>query len=423
MKKLGRLLLLSIILPGVSSCMEMTRQDNYSEPGATLSRPAECLVENPKPSVLCAEVPTPLFDAKGDLWLTWAQGEHVYISKTGGAGLHPGEPVRVTDKAYRVDKNGENRPKAAIAPNGEVYVSFTAKGEKKFTGVVYFSRSEDGGKTFSAPVPISDEATPSSQRLEVIKVAPDGRLFMAWVDKRDTFTAEKNETEYRGASIYFIISDDGGRTFTANRKAVDNSCECCRIALDINPEGNAELVWRHVFEPNIRDHAIKTINRDGTLGPAVRLSIDQWEIDGCPHHGPSLSINDKGVRHVAWYTLGKAREGLFYSHSNDGGKSYSEPLGFGRMDQMASHPYVLSVSERTFIAWKEFTGRESEFLVMQSADGGHTWSTPLSVARSAGGSDHPRLINDGKWLYASWGTALEGWRLFKVAPLGMERPR
>lgn len=417
MNRIIFILLTTVLLVG-SADRATAQHADHSTPGVKKSRPAECLVENAKPFVLCAEVPTPSFDAKGNLWLTWTQGGHIYVTRADHDGQPLGEPVQVTDKAYPIDKNGENRPKSIIAPNGEVYVTFTAKGTKKYTGVVYFSRSDDGGGTFSIPVPITDEAESSSQRFDIMKVSPDGRLFIAWIDKRDAFAAKNAKAKYRGAAIYYVLSSDGGRTFSANFKAADNSCECCRVAMDIDPQGNAVIVWRHVFEPNFRDHAVATLNGEGSHSTPVRLSVDQWALDGCPHHGPSISITETGVRHVVWYTAGKMRKGLFYTRSDDGGKTFTEPMGFGRRLQHAAHPYVLADGKRVFTAWKEFNGQESEFYISQSADGGRSWSMPLRVAGSAGGTDHPVLIQDGKWLYASWGSDLEGWRLFRVAPLG-----
>ena len=157
------------------------------------TRPAQCLQANAKPSLLCAEVPSPQFDANGTLWVAWTQNDHVYVAHSQDGAKTSSIPVRVTPTPLSIDKNGENRPKVAPAPNGDLYVSFTAKGKKKYTGVVYFSRSLDGGKTFSNPMPVSDEAVPTSQRFDAMQVGPDGRIYVAWLDKRDLVAAKMNK--------------------------------------------------------------------------------------------------------------------------------------------------------------------------------------------------------------------------------------
>lgn len=379
---------------------------------APVVNPAECLLANARPSVLCAEVPTPFVDATGRWWLAWTQQGHVYVASRDVLENGFQTPVRVTPTPLKIDKNGENRPKVVIAKNGDAYVSFTAKGKRKYTGVVYFSRSIDGGKTFSAPRPISDEAVSGSQRFEALGVTSSGRIYLAWLDKRDLFAAKAAKRKYRGSGLYYTWSDDRGATFAANTRAADHSCECCRTAMAFDGE-TPVVAWRHIFPPNLRDHALMRLGEDTQ---PMRLSIDNWAIDGCPHHGPAISITGKGVQHVVWYTAGKVRSGQFYARSGDRGKSFSEPLKVGNADNQASHPYVLAVGDSVFLAWKEFTGEASELYVMQSADAGRSFSAPLRVAYSNGPADHPFLVSAGGWVHASWASTIEGWRSFRLAP-------
>lgn len=376
-------------------------------------RPAPCRTADAAPAPLCAEVPTAFVDAKGTWWLAWTQGGHVYVATAGGPDKPFSSPVAVTPSPMRIDRNGENRPKVAVDADGTVYVSFAAKGERKYTGVVYFSRSLDGGRTFTAPRPVSDAAKPSSQRFDSLAVTPKGRVYLAWLDKRDSFAAEAANRPYRGIGVYYTWSDDGGRTFAPNTRAAEHSCECCRTALAFDGEVPV-AVWRHVFEPNHRDHAVMRLEPGAK---PVRLSEDRWAIDGCPHHGPAIAIADDGTYHVVWYTGAERRSGLFHARSDDGGRTFSRPFGFGDADAQASHPHVLAVGEAVFVAWKESTGDATEVYVMQSADGGRSWSVPLRAAHTDGPGDHPFLLRADGWVLLSWGTMAEGWRAVRVAPL------
>ena len=57
-------------------------------------------------------------------------------------------------------------------------------------------------------------------------------------------------------------------------------------------------------------------------GAVARASFDDWQINACPHHGPSLSVGPDGVRHLAWYTGdGKAGGGVFYARAEAGDRS------------------------------------------------------------------------------------------------------
>ena len=58
------------------------------------------------------------------------------------------------------------------------------------------------------------------------------------------------------------------------------------------------FMWRHVFEPNERDHALTRLKPDGQVESVQRATFDRWKVDGCPHHGPSLVVDEQGVRHA-----------------------------------------------------------------------------------------------------------------------------
>lgn len=383
---------------------------------------SECVDPQAKPSPRCAETPTPLFDAEGRLWLIWTQNGHMYVAGSEDGGSAFAAPARVTPKPLSIEKNGENRPKAAVAPDGSIYVTFTVTGEQKYSGIVYFSRSSDGGKSFSEPAAVTDEDKPVSQSFETLNIGADGRIHIVWIDKRDREAAKREEKKYAGSAIYYAYSDDGGKSFSTNKKLADHSCECCRIATAIDGAGSPVIVWRHIFGKNIRDHAVMKLTADGSPGRLARVSEDNWALDGCPHHGPAIAVGADDVFHVVWFTDGEARKGLFHARSEDGGNTFSEPFGFGDRADKAAHPDVLAAAGRVFTAWKEFNGEISEVLIMESEDNGRTWSKPQRIATSADASDHPLLIHDGRFVYVSWATRAEGWRLFKAATIGKAAP-
>jgi hypothetical protein len=134
----------------------------------------------------------------------------------------------------------------------------------------------------------------------------------------------------------------------------------------------------------------------------------------CPHHGPSLAISQNGTYHVTWFTNGKARKGLFYAHSRDGGKTFSAPLAIGDAKRSPSRPFVLAGSHGLTIAWKEFDGERTTVKLMTSSDDGETWTKPKTVAETTDTSDHPLLVNDGRRTYLSWMTKADGYRFIPI---------
>jgi hypothetical protein len=113
---------------------------------------------------------------------------------------------------------------------------------------------------------------------------------------------------------------------------------------------------------------------------------------------------------VTWYTSGKVRKGLFYARSQDGGRTFSNPLPVGRADSGPSRPYVLAGPQGTAMIWKEFDGEKTTVNLMTSHDDGITWSTPTTIAKTADTSDHPLLVSDGRRVFLSWMTKADGYR-------------
>lgn len=350
------------------------------------------------------------FDKKGRLWLASIRDKHVYVSYSDDNGATQSTPVKVNAEPESILGDGENRPKI-IVRKGVIYVSYTQGLEKPMAGHIRFSRSADGGKTFSAPITVNDNPEIISHRFDSLAVNSKGQVYLAWLDKREQGIAEKKGEKYNGSALYYAMSDNGGTSFRPNAKAADHVCECCRTAMAIDTDDQPVVIWRHIFDNNIRDHAL--VKLDGKMAPS-RLSNENWNIAACPHHGPSLSIDADGVYHAAWFSNAPDMRGLFYAHSADQGKSFSKPISFGNLNAQPARPYVLSLGKRVLIVWKEFDGEATGIHLIQSGDGGRLWSERIKIATTADTSDHPMLAANGEKAYLSWNTLKEGYRLFAL---------
>jgi len=354
---------------------------------------------------------TATFDAQGRLWLAAVKDGHVMVSRSDDRGKSFGAPVTVNPEQEFIAADGENRPKIFVGSNGTVFISYTQPLETPFSGNVRFSRSVDGGKSFSAPVTVNDNLDPITHRFDAMGINGRGQVYIAWLDKRDSAAAAAKGEKYSGIAVYQAISEDEGRSFHPNTKVADHTCECCRIAMAMDTDGYPVIAWRHIYDTNIRDHAL--VRLDGRMAP-VRLSHENWNIAACPHHGPSLSIASDGVYHATWFSGAPERQGLFYAHSADRGKTFSAPLNFGNPGAQPAHPYVFSLGNRVHLVWKEFDGESTAILGMRSDDGGKSWSAPEKLAATSDVSDWPLLIGTDNRVYLSWNTKNEGYRLIEI---------
>lgn len=352
-----------------------------------------------------------VFAADGSLFVATKQGDHVMVYRSADAGRTWSAPTAVNAQPEPISADGENRPKIAFAADGGLLVSWVHPFPKPNTGSVRFARSDDGLR-FSPPVTVHQDTTIITHRFESMLTLPNNRVILAWIDKRDLESAKAAKKPYPGAAIYAAISNDGGRSFLPEYKLADQSCECCRVTSAIDRDGAPLFMWRHVYAPNERDHAITRLKPDGTAERVMRATFDRWKVDGCPHHGPSLVVDEKGTRHAVWFNQKDGEGRVFYGRLEfladvkvDGQRTVGGPS--------ASHADIAAAGGKLAIAWKEFDGERTQLRAMVSADGGHSF-TDIALAVTDGASDQPRVIRRKDQLFTFWRTEKEG---FRVIPM------
>jgi hypothetical protein len=258
------------------------------------------------------------------------------VSRDAGAAFSPAVRVNATPGSARV--SGEQPPRVALVPrpgkDPQIVVVWTGSG---LAGTRLVSaRSDDAGRTFSAEsqVPGSDAA--GNRGWESTAVEPSGRVDVLWLDHRAAAASSADMSHHMDHAASAPMQADsvaraqlsklyfGALDGSANGRAIAGGvCYCCKTALAATA-GGLLAAWRHVYPGNIRDIAF-AMSKDGgrTFSTPVRVSQDQWAIDGCPENGPALAADSKGRIHVVWPTFVPASSGsgelaLFYAMSADG---------------------------------------------------------------------------------------------------------
>jgi hypothetical protein len=353
-------------------------------------------------------------DAQGAIWTVSKQvdgtAQFLILQKSDDGGASWSAPARILSEPEPIAADGESRPKLVLGAHGEFYVSYSKPLAKPYTGDVRFIRSLDGGHTFSAPITVHADRAIITHRFDAMTVDPQGRIYVAWIDKRDVEQARARQQDYTGAAIYYAVSDDRGASFRGDYKVAEHSCECCRIALTTDADGKPMAMWRHVFDTNVRDHALAELTPSGAVAAPVRASFDDWHVDACPHQGPALAYAPDGTRHQAWFTI-KGDDGGVYYASAPPGKPLGSPVKLG--SDQADHA-AIAVDGRTIVlAWRQFDGEATAILGRVSRDGGKRWRE-AELARTAQASDHPQLLRGRNGIMLVWRTQAEGVRVVPV---------
>ncbi|MGH8557901.1 MAG: sialidase family protein [Methylococcales bacterium] len=345
------------------------------------------------------------FGPDGRLWRIVPEKQHVYVDFSTDLGKSFSPPALVNKESQRIKASGENRPGIAVDRSGRIFVAYAAEGDQPL--VVYSSVSDNHGQSFSTPSPLSGKAPEANSYQAKLALSPFGQVHAFWHDERD-------RTDWRklGNAIYYTTGAPGG--FDSNaRKLADSLCDCCRIAAAFDPNDMPVVLTRFIYPGDIRDHGLIRMNKDSGEPSFRRVTYDQWHIEACPEHGPAITISDDRY-HIAWFTQGTARQGLFYANSSNRGEGFSEPMAFGNPDRLPGHPDISARGNQVVLAWTEYDGVKTQLKIMQSDDGGQGWSAAQTIAEAVAETDFPFLLRSDQGIFVSWNCKAEGYRLISL---------
>jgi hypothetical protein len=343
---------------------------------------------------------------------------YAIVSRDGGRRF--ADAVRVNAVAGEARLGGEFPPRVVLTPargDGDpgLAVLWTSRGT---TTDIKLSRSDDGGRSFAAPVVLQAQGAAGDRGWQSLAADPEGAVHAAWLDHRGLAVARtaRGTPASHGSGSHdpvamavrsgFYFATAGG----PEREISKSVCYCCKTALAAGPGGLIVGAWRHVYPGSIRDIAV-AVSRDGgrTFTPPARVSDDGWAINGCPDDGPAVAVDGSGTIHVAWPTVlqGTEPEGaIFYAASRDG-VTFTPRLRIPTATRRPTHPQLVVLDGgRVAVAWDERRdGRSVASLRVVSRTGAGQPAIGPSVAVSPDGdASYPVLAATDSGVVAVWTT-------------------
>lgn len=336
------------------------------------------------------------------------RGMGANYSSNGGANWSATFDIMVNSN---VDKNLACSDDASASPYyGNSYMAYTV-----FAGVAgngRFSRTTDGGVTWSVPIILN--TTPASHFAQGhdCKVGPTGNVYVVW-------TAGSSTPPYTEDFVGFAKSIDGGVTFTPTENAYDvNGSRSASYngwairtngfpRIDVDKTGGSRNGWIYIvtsefnLPPAGTDADIvlhRSTDAGATWSAGIKVNQDALN-NGKVQFFPAVRVDQGGGVNVTYYdnrdfpSVGDSCS-VYLSRSTDGGTTWTDvevadhhfrPKLLPGINTMGDYIGITSTANKIWVAWMDdktgFAGTQFNIWV------GYVSYTPVGIT---GNSEIPK---------------------------------
>jgi hypothetical protein len=273
-------------------------------------------------------------------------------------------------------------PQVAVDATGNIYAVW--EDDTANNSNILFTRSTDGGATFSAPRNLSNSAGWSfGPRL---LVDSQDHINVVWVDPTPG-----------NQDIFFSRSADGGTTFSIPQNLSHDPADSGNPQIAADSSGNISVVWEN---DDVTNGVLFTHSTDGTTFSApVNLATNP-----SGSFGPQIAVGADGSINVAWEDDFNFQSDISFSRSTDKGATFSTPKN---LSSNAGNSFVaevaVDVSGNIYVVWMDNTPGNYAILLSRSADQGATFSSPKNLSNSPGDSGNPQVgVDANGGTYVVW---------------------
>ncbi len=239
--------------------------------------------------IATGEMPNAVNDGMGNLHLVYGNGDSILYTQSTDRGKSFSTPalVAIVPELFATSMRG---PQIAFSKKG-----LTILASDKTGNIYAYEKNETGNWTKTSRVNDLDSVAKEG----FVSLAGDGnRLFAIWLDLRGN----------KHNKIVGAASDDGGRTWSANRiiyTSPDSSvCECCKPSVALKGDKVA-IMFRNWLNGNRDLYIMESTDGGNHFQPAQKLGYGSWALNGCPMDGGGLVINKNQVAETIWNRKGK----------------------------------------------------------------------------------------------------------------------
>jgi predicted RNA-binding protein with PIN domain len=288
---------------------------------------------------------------------------------------------------------------------------------------IFFTKSTDGGATFSKPINLSNNIGDSyNQEITVF----ENNVYVVWQDHQDSSSGSKSSS-----SIFFKSSTDGGATFGSLKNLSTNEGALSLSLSSSYPKvaayrGNVYVVWDHtdnnVDSKNSNTNSsiffTKSADNGDTFGEVIRLNYNEKSGE------PQIAAYENNV-YVVWGSSlvsssspssnnknSSTNSSIFFTKSADNGDNFIHPLLITDKFKNLINVEIVEYTNTLYIAWdgsSSITNTNSskienggDIFMTKSTDKGTTFIDAKNLSNNNGVSECPSIAISGNNRYLVW---------------------
>jgi hypothetical protein len=399
MKLRNCLLLIAAI--SVLSCHQ-NRTETKPSP-STAARLALTIQSVESPSGIDSREPELTTTPDGRVILSWVETVNDYYSLRYAIGTSAGwSQASIVSEGWNWFVNWADFPSVIGLKDGSLAAHWLVKSSGgKYAYDVNVAHSKDG-KTWSKPVVPHTDHTPTEHGFVSLIPLPDNRVGVIWLDGRqmkDVNEETEHMPSHANMTLRYATIDDQGN-LSEESELDERVCECCQTSATQTSEGII-AVYRNRSDQEIRDIYFVKGQQQKWSSPRP-VHNDNWQINGCPVNGPSISAHDRRVV-VGWYTGVNNSPRVKVAFSNDAGASFGPAIDVDEGDAQGRVDVVLLTDGSALVCWLAGTAERGAIKVRRiKPDGLRDLPAVVATSDIARSSGFPRMAVLGNDVYFAW---------------------
>jgi hypothetical protein len=301
-------------------------------------------------------------DPSGNIDVLSAGGSSIYFTRSTDGGNTFSTPITWSAQG------NVSTARIAVDSSRNIDVVWTANGGFCCSGIAYFAQSTDGGASFSAPVSLSQNPVATDPQMVVDS---QGNIYVAWI----TITSSSFGEYY----VTMTRSTNGGSSFSSPNQIGGDLGGTPAWYLAADSSGNAYVLSSDngIYLDHTSDGGTTVSQTTVSSSPG---NIDPGQMSGSQARLSPMVIDASGNIDVIW---GQGTSGgtqvYFFSRSTNQGAGFSAPVAIGTTSEGQFGQIFVSPSGTIFAAYYDGNPNAWNFWLTQSTDGGNTFSAPKNI--------------------------------------------